>query len=136
MKCLLILFMIISTGTLRAQVSWEQTNGPFGGDVRSLTINIGGDIFAGISSGGVFRSIDNGDNWTEINTDLMNTFVFSLAINAGGDIFAGTSGGVFRPIDNGDNWTKINTSLMNADVFFLVINVGGDIFSGISSGVF
>ena len=87
---------------------WEQTNGPFGGNIQSLAINSNGDIFAGIVFGGMFRSTDNGDNWTAINTGLTNTRVHgALAINSNGDIFAGTIGGVFRSTDNGDNWTAI-----------------------------
>ena len=85
---------------------WEQTNGPLGGDILSLTINGDGHIFAGNRGGGVFRSTDNGDNWTVINTGLPDfTFVFALAINGAGHIFAGTDGnGMFRSTDNGDNW--------------------------------
>ena len=72
--------------------------------VRSLAINAGGHIFAASDGGGVFRSTDNGDHWTQ--TGLTNTYVLSLAINSSGHIFAGTFGGLFRSTDNGDNWTR------------------------------
>ncbi|MCH8927798.1 MAG: hypothetical protein IIB39_03685 [Candidatus Marinimicrobia bacterium] len=56
-------------------------------------------IFAGTESG-VFWSVDNGDNWVEVNMGLTNTFVRSLIINSEGIIFAGTVGsGVFRGIE-------------------------------------
>ena len=76
---------------------WQQTNGPYGGNIKSLAINARGHIFAGTDDGGVFRSTNNGDNWTAVNTGLPNTNVLSLAINASGHIFAGTDDGVFAP---------------------------------------
>ena len=61
--------------------------------IISLAINSSGDIFAGtFEGGGVYRSTDNGENWTLVNNGLTNTYVYALAINAGGEIFAGTWG--------------------------------------------
>ena len=81
---------------------WRQTNGPGGGTVRSFAINSSGHIFAGTYGGvGVFRSEDNGDSWTAVNTGLTITSVRALAINASGHIFAGTvGGGVFCSVES------------------------------------
>jgi ligand-binding sensor domain-containing protein len=76
---------------------WLKTNGPTGGSVSSLAINSSGHIFAG-TVGGVFRSVNNGDSWTQVNTGLISTIVLTLAINSNGYIFAGTWGGVFRSV--------------------------------------
>ena len=76
---------------------WEQTNGPQGGDGIALATNASGDIFVGTQGGGIFRSTDSGETWTEVNNGLTDTNVRAMAINSAGDIFAGTwSGGVFR----------------------------------------
>jgi len=130
-----LIFLFINSQAI-AQDFWERTNGPFGGDIFSLTINTNGDIFAGTLGGGVFRSTDNG-NWTEINSGLTNLSVFAFAINTNGDIFAGTlGGGVFRSTDNGNNWTEINSGLTNIFVRSLAINTSGDVFAGSDGGVF
>ena len=127
-------FVLLSMGALNAQDFWEQTNGPFSGHVRSLAINAGGDIFAG-TEGGIFRSIDNGDNWVQIG--LTNKFVQAFSINSSGHIFAGTAeNGVFRSTDNGDNWTEINTGLTNTIVNSLAINSTSHIFAGTFDVVF
>ncbi len=66
--------------------------------LRSFAINPSGHIFAG-TAGGVFRSIDNGDNWTQ--TGLIGIIVWTVAINSSGNIFAGTQGsGVFRSVES------------------------------------
>src|SRR5215472_7332761 len=73
---------------------WEQTNGPQGGDGIALATNASGDIFVGTQGGGIFRSTESGETWTEVNNGLTDTNVRALAINSAGDIFAGTwSGG-------------------------------------------
>jgi len=108
--------------------------------IWALAINAGGDIFAGTSGGGVFRSSNNGDSWTEVTNDLTTTDVKALAINASGDIFAGTwaaGGGVFRSSDNGDSWTKVVNGLTYKTVVALAIDTSGDIFAGTwAAGVF
>ena len=132
-----------STGPGRTppEIIWEQTNAweqnaPNEAWVTAFAINSSGNIFAGTIIG-VFRSTDNGDSWTEVNTGLTNLLVYSLVINSSGDIFAGTQmGGVFRSTDNGDNWTAVNTGLSNT-ISTLAINSSDHIFAGISApGVF
>jgi hypothetical protein len=113
--------------------------------VRSLAINSNGDIFAGADfingAGGVFRSVDNGESWVEVNGGVISTDVRALAINANGDIFAGAypDGGVFRSTDNGESWTPIDNGLTCKNVYSLAINPAGDIFvgtAGCGAGVF
>ena len=104
MKSLITILLVAGFLPLSAVAQtnfWQQTNGPFGGIVLSLAINSGGDLFAGADSyGGVYRSSDNGANWSQINTGLTYPYILSLAINSGGDLFAGTSGGgVFRSVE-------------------------------------
>ena len=133
---LTLLLFFPATPVIAQANFWEQTNGPFGGTVNSLAINSNGEIFAGTVFGGVFRSSDNGGNWSAINTGLTDTRVRALAINSNGEIFAGTNGGgIFRSTDNGDNWSAINTGLTTTNVSALAINSSGAIFAG-GDGVF
>ena len=115
-----------------AQDFWQQTNGPYGGNVRSLAINSSGHIYAGTLDGSVFRSTDNGDNWTQ--TGLTAYWIYALTINSSGDIFAGTyNGDIFRSTDNGETWTEV---LSVSRVFPLAINSSDHIFAGTNNGVF
>lgn len=110
-------------------------------NVLSLAINSNDHIFAGINlgpGGTIFRSIDNGENWIEVNNGLStNWFITSLATNSSGVIFAGSdTDGIFRSTDNGENWTQINNGLTNTHVPALIINSNDHIFSGTEGGVF
>jgi len=101
----------------------------------SLAIS-GNNIFAGTFGGGVFLSGDNGESWTEKNSGLTSTRVYSLA-TSGINIFTGNyGGGVFLTTDNGELWTQKNSGLKNTYIRSLAIS-GNNIYAGtIGYGVF
>lgn len=127
---LIIFFSFICSFSLFAQ--WSQTNGPYGGPVSS-TVNINGHLFAGTSNG-VFLSTNNGTNWTQVNTGLMNTNVYSLASKEQ-YLFAGTyNGGVFRSTNSGASWVQVG--LTNTWVYAFAVS-GTNLFAGTyGNGVF
>jgi hypothetical protein len=92
--------------------------------------------------GGVFRSTDNGINWTAARTGLLNAGVFALAVS-GSNLFAGTDSGVFLTTDNGTSWTAVNKGLpkdtydttLYAAVNSLALS-GQNLFAGTYRGVF
>ena len=124
----LILFL---TAVGLAQGTWRSI-GPEGGSIFALVVDPTDPmtLYAG-TRGGVFRSLDGGDNWAPINTGLTNLDVQALAINpvtpstlyAGTQsrLFeAGTESGVFRSLDGGNRWANIG--LTNLDVQALAID--------------
>jgi photosystem II stability/assembly factor-like uncharacterized protein len=99
------LLILMSFANDPALGQWIQTNGPYyGGGIGCLAVN-GPYIFAGTDSGGVFRSTDNGTNWTAINNGLTSRYVNALLVT-GNNLFAGTNSGVFLSTDNGSNWVS------------------------------
>jgi len=132
------------TNVATAQTNfWQPTDGPARNDVRALASHTSGDIFAATYGGdGIFRSRNNGDSWTPVNSGLTNRSVLVLAINKStGHIFAGTGffffgwsgAAVFRSTDNGENWSKVKDLVADGDttaVFSLALNASGHIFAG------
>lgn len=117
-------------------VSWVQTNGPYGGLVNALAVNSYGYIFAGTYAGGVFKSTDNGNSWTQAG--LTNTYIYSLAVNSTGYIFAGTEGeGLYRSEDNGNSWAQLTGGLSaTSNVYSLAVNASGYIIAGVDTAVY
>lgn len=85
---------------------WEAiNNGLTNLDVGAVAVTDNGTLFASTVLGGVFRSTDKGDTWTEVfNNGLDNPFVPSLLVE-GSSIYSGTDAGVYESTDNGDTWT-------------------------------
>ncbi len=89
-------------------------------------------IFAGTYGTGVFRTTNEGNNWTI--TSLNNRTVYSLVISGGsldvtGEvIFAGTyEYGVYRSTNNGSNWTQVG---LNGKYVYALAISGNTIFAG------
>ena len=113
---------------------WQKTNGP-GGSIQDLAVSNSGTIFAGKggSQGGLYRSTDNGENWSGVI--LQGIILHVTASDNSGTIFAGPAGaGLFRSTDNGDNWTQtsIDTPLTVRAFGFVS---SGDLFSGAYSNL-
>jgi hypothetical protein len=93
--------------------------------ILSLAINSKGHLFAGSGSpsdpfdptqGRIFRSMDDGDSWVELNTDSISSHIRSIALTASDDLFAvayndavnASDDGLFRSTDNGESWVRLN----------------------------
>jgi photosystem II stability/assembly factor-like uncharacterized protein len=104
--------------------------------------------------GGVCKSSDGGDSWSDVNTGLTNRNVYALALSPGYatdlTLFAGTEGGgVFRSSDGGASWIAVNAGLTNLDVRGLALSAayaidhnlfagayGGGVFKSTDGGAF
>ena len=142
MKKITIVVLVVASSfafapvVVDAQDFWQQTNGLYGGIVRSLAISPSGHVFAGTDSG-FFRSTDNGDSWTTVYTGLTRPYVSAIAINTSGHIFAGTGDGIFHSTDNGDGWTAVYTPSAYTYFNFLAINASGHVFAATTrDGIF
>jgi len=80
-------------------LSWNTVNNGLNSlDVRSISINSQGKIFAGTSNG-VFVTSDDGDNWSPRNSGLIGVSILSLLCDSSDYLYAATmSTGVYRSI--------------------------------------
>ncbi|MDP2303945.1 MAG: T9SS type A sorting domain-containing protein [Ignavibacteria bacterium] len=107
-----VLFSILTNA------QWVQTNGPQSGSVRAL-VSDGERIYAGVSSGGVYVSTNNGINWERRNTGLNQFGVISLLVKDN-YVFTGLiSGGIFVSTNHGESWEPRNNGLPYTSVSIL-----------------
>jgi len=127
---LLSLFFLIAS-SIQAQNFWvniaQFTVGQFSG--KTAFVIKGNLIFAG-NLAGLYRSSNNGDNWTQLS---LNHSVLSLAKNSQGVLFAGTlDNGIYYSTNDGNTWSVRG---MNTGSFGpLAVNSNDNIFAG-SPGV-
>ena len=101
------------------------SNGPEGKYIGELVVTPTNILYVGTGSSGVYKSIDGGANWIQINTGLTNLRIQSMALDAldPSIIYVGTEGGgVFKTIDGGGNWVTANTGLTDLYVYSLAVD--------------
>ncbi len=113
-------------------VTWQlKNNGLTNNDLRKIT-TIGSTIFVatyGSPGGGVFRSIDNADSWTNVNDSL--THVFDM-VSYGNALYVSSNiGGLYKSTDLGDTWNIIYPN--NVNVASIQFN-GNTMYIGVASG--
>lgn len=97
--------------------------------------SIGNNIFAGTTSNGVYKSTNNGLNWTSASSGLTNQNILSLTANSN-ILYTGTSGGgIFQSTNNGDYWIAVSNGLGSNTVYSL-LSKGTSVFAGTLSGVY
>jgi len=133
---LLILFLLsnIPNYIYSQSFNWEKTYGPCEGHVSDLYIAANGNIYAG-TSGGVFMSSNNGENWIYLGLADLN--INAVMVNQQNTIYAGAyfyyndtimgENGVYYSTNNGLSW--ILSSLNNCYIYDLVKTNNGSIIA-------
>ena len=94
----------------KSKGTWRQTNGPYGGKILTLYETIDGALLAGTEKAGIFRSTDNGNSWTPVNTGLSfgGRFMDVTAIaEKGNNIYVGVWNTLYFSTDIGDTWQRV-----------------------------
>ena len=130
MKLILFTCLLLLQITLfeKMNAQWVRTNGTFGSSVHTLSLS-GTTLLVGTDFSGAFRSTNNGDDWTPINSGMTNPSVWSFAA-LGNRLVAGTyGGGASISTDTGTVWTSLNADLAKSPVISLAV-IGDAIFAG------
>ncbi len=120
-------------------LNWDITNPNFMSSVYSLCVTPNGNLFAGTSGGGVYRSTNNGTTWIQAQPYAS---VISLTAAPNGYVYgcfnsvSGGQNGIYRSTNYGVSWSIIG--LPNTDYFYVKSNSAGHIFAGgfYGTGVF
>jgi photosystem II stability/assembly factor-like uncharacterized protein len=96
-------------------------------------VSVGTTIFAGTSGSGVYKSTDNGENWSYSG---MGSHFIQAMTNSNNYIFAGTGGyGVYYSNNLGVTWIMMNSGLTNLGIEMLTVSkdylFAGTYYSGV-----
>jgi photosystem II stability/assembly factor-like uncharacterized protein len=118
-----------------SNAQWQQTNGPHGGYV-SCYANNDDEIYVGTQFGGVFRSTNNGGNWTARNNGLKSYDINCIALD-NANLYVGTRlggfDGVYHSIDDGATW-ETYPNLWTSYECSCIAASGDNIFVGTAGG--
>jgi photosystem II stability/assembly factor-like uncharacterized protein len=91
-------------------------------------ISIFNDIIFASTSEGLFKSVNNGTNWTELDTNLIVTKTYIECFTSIDTIiYAGTNNGLYISSNKGNNWTLQDSTIKNITCF--EVN-GNNIYAG------
>lgn len=85
-----------------------------------------GNLFAATGGSGVYRSTNNGDNWTAVNNGLAS--YINVLLVSGTSIYAG-GGGVYHSTNNGEQWILSDSSIRSLPISSLAV-IGSKLFAG------
>ncbi|MBN1633450.1 MAG: T9SS type A sorting domain-containing protein [Ignavibacteria bacterium] len=114
--------------TTNSGVNWISAN--WTEKTPTSFVKFSGTLFAGTSGHGVFKSTDNGINWTACNNGLTTLNIKALEV-LGTDLFAGTyyGGAIYKSTDNGNNWTEANSGIQHLQISSLAAYGSSNIFA-------
>lgn len=108
---LVLLVANVSNAQWEDLTQYDYKNGP----IFSIASN-SKYIFIATGAGGVLRSDDNGNSWTNINIGLPKKYATTLAVS-GKNIFVGLdTEGIFYSENNGDSWLPATSGIAGADM--------------------
>lgn len=126
------------TFTINVSAKWAKTSGLEGGFVMAL-LSEGGAVYAATFGGGVYRSIDDAQSWSPVNTGLTSFALYTLALHSDANaIYLGTlNDGVYRSDDGGAIWIKRSNGLEGQaeDVYALTTHANR-LYAGTDDGVY
>lgn len=135
-------FCIGLVSQVRADVNggWVQTNGPYGGEIRSLYAAPKGVLLAGTWGAGIFRSTNRGNTWTPVNTGLAyepgEGFAYvEVFAQKGETLYVGTQNGLYASTDGGNRWHPVSNFRKHGSISGIVV-IGDRIYVGtLNTGV-
>jgi len=112
-----------------------------GGSTGGIAENSTGDIFVGTIEDGftppqIFKSTDNGENWSPSDSGIAWGYAEAMVIsNNDYMFFSGYATGVYRSTDNGEYWEKLNNNYSYEDIYSLLVSDNDYIFAGIADNI-
>jgi photosystem II stability/assembly factor-like uncharacterized protein len=134
MKKLLIanLFILsVATATFSANGTWEACTIPAYSPWLDVAMSKNA-IFLRIPPDGFYRSIDNGNRWTQMQTGLVG---LPLCFTTRGDaLFMASYGdfGISRSTDNGDHWTRVDAGVVASRTVNSLVATATDLYAATS----
>lgn len=124
----------LSVGTGSVNADWEYVGTYNSTDIMwVITRDKDGNLISGTFGGKIYRSVDEGLNWTVINEGMSVGYIWAIQVNAAGHIFVATERGIYKSIDNGTTWNSF--ALANNDVRALLLDeTNNTIYAGVWGG--
>lgn len=105
-------------------------------NIRQMVQAENGDVLA-VTNVGVYKTSDDGENWTLSNNGITTTNTYAIHKNSFGTVFctAGISK-VYKSTDNGNNWAEVGSGLPSSIIYCLNSNSSNVMYAGTLFGLY
>jgi hypothetical protein len=119
--------------TSNSGANWIYSNSGLSSTIINDLYNDGTNFYAATSFG-VFKSVNNGNTWTNIGSTFGSTSYIQSFLKIGSTLYAGSLGaGIFTSTNEGANWTAFNSGLSNLQIWDLLTD-GTNIYAAAELG--
>ena len=102
-------------------------------DIRTVKIDVSGNMYAGAWGYGIYKSTDSGNTWMLKNNGIISVAAHALVFAADGNIIAATLDfGMYKSTDGGENWSPLDINYPY--IWSLGKTSGGSLFAGTYGG--
>ena len=109
MKYILTICLVVITSFFTTYADWTQSTDLSTNRIVNMATS-GTTLFGLSENGTLYRSVDNGGNWSKIVAELGGQSVAMFTIS-GSTLFGFSRNGIFRSMDSGDKWEKLTAGL-------------------------
>jgi len=130
----ILAFIFSINSFLSAQQIWQQTASEIDYPIYKFT-SLEDNLYAAFYGAGVFKTTDEGENWTACHNGLADFLARDIAV-LNNTLFVGTSrGGIFKSSDIGQSWQAVNNEILPKDTWSLLATKNR-LFAGTAKGLF
>jgi photosystem II stability/assembly factor-like uncharacterized protein len=114
----------------------------WGAAITDFIIPFRDTIYVGSGDNGVFRSLDYGETWEQINNGIEYSAVYEILLLSNGELFVGSNGGgVYKSTNCGESWSESNNGIPATSQGYryaesFLEDTPGQIFTGTHSGIY
>jgi len=98
-------------------------------NINTIALDSNGVLYAGTSNGFVYKSINNGVNWTKV-FEIPKSQIHSIVVSGRNSIFVATFGnGIYRSVNGGGSWEEVNDGLFNPYITSVICLPSQELFA-------
>jgi photosystem II stability/assembly factor-like uncharacterized protein len=118
----------IYTGFVGTDRYWKKiNNGLTDLKITSLVAIDSITVLAGTNGGGIFKTVNKGANWIDVNNSILHHYTISGIVKAGSRVIHISDGGVWASLDTAKTWIDFNdNNTLHVDATALSLNSSTD----------
>ena len=129
------LLVCLSTSVIAQTISWEPANNHlYGMTVKTILVGQDGDLFVGDNRGKMYRSLDDGQSWSQIASPGGGV-IFAIVELQSEKLLVCSGSYLYSSINDGETWESLDHNLSPVAIQKFIVHDEDHIFAATEIGV-